>query len=78
MDTWLGIISVLFVVGVMAYARLSTSSSPKTEHSFTVTAAIVLAAYLVFPVLTILAAGLLLIALLLSVAHLPGRPRLEA
>ena len=61
----------------MAYVWLSTSSSPETEHPFTVAAAIVLAGYLMFPVLAILAAGLLLIALLLFVAHLQERGRLK-
>jgi hypothetical protein len=39
--------------------------------------AILVAGYLVFPVLAILAAGLLLIALLLVVAHVQERRRLR-
>jgi hypothetical protein len=39
--------------------------------------AILVAGYFMFPVLAILAAGLLLIALLLFVAHLQERPRLR-
>jgi len=68
---WLGVLSVVFVVGIAAYVWLSASLDQ------TVGMAILVAGYFMFPVLAILAAGLLLIALLLFVAHLQERPRLR-
>ena len=68
---WLGVLSVVFVVGIAAYVWLSASLDR------TVGMAILVAGYFMFPVLAILAAGLLLIALLLFVAHLQERRRLR-
>jgi uncharacterized membrane protein len=68
---WLGVLSVVFVVGIAAYVWLSASLDQ------TVGMAILVAGYFMFPVLAILAAGLLLIALLVFVAHLQERRRLR-
>jgi len=69
---WLGVLSVVFVVGIAAFVWLSASLDQ------TVGMAILVAGYFMFPVLAILAAGLLLIALLLFVAHLQERRRLRS
>ena len=60
-------VSVLVVFGVAVY--MWSASSDRT--------AILVAGYLMFPVLGLLAAGLLLIALLLFLAHLVERRRLR-
>ena len=73
---WLGVLSIVFVVGIAVYVWLSAPLA-QTESSFTVGTAILVAGYLMFPVLAILAAGLLLIALLLFVAHLQEGRRLR-
>ena len=72
---WLGIVSVFAVLGFALYA--CSASSDRTESSFTVGTAILVAGYLIFPVLGLLAAGFLLIALLLFLAHLVERRRLR-
>jgi len=69
---WLAVLSVVFVVGIAAFVWLSASLDQ------TVGMAILVAGYFMFPVLAILAAGLLLIALLLFVAHLQERRRLRS
>ena len=73
---WLGVLSIVFVVGIAVYVWLSAPLA-RTGSSFTVGTAILVAGYLMFPVLAILAAGLLLIALLLFVAHLQEGRRLR-
>ena len=73
---WLGVLSVVFVLGIAVYVWLPAPLA-QTESSFTVGTAILVAGYLMFPVLAILAAGLLLIALLLFVAHLQEGRRLR-
>ena len=64
---WLGMVSGLVVFGVAVY--IWSASSDRT--------AILIAGYLMFPVLGLLAAGLLLIALLLFLAHLVEGRRLR-
>ena len=73
---WLGVVSIVFVFGIAAYVWLSAPLG-QTGSSFTVGTAILVAGYLMFPVLVILAAGLLLIVLLLFLAHLQERHRLR-
>jgi len=63
----------VFAVAVFAW----TAPSDQIGSSFRVVTAIVVVGYLMFPLLALLAAGLLLIALLLFLAHLEERRRLR-
>ena len=69
---WLGVVFVVCVFGIAVYVWLSAPLD-QTGSSFTVGTAILVAGYIMFPVLAILAGGLLLIAVLLFVAHLQER-----
>lgn len=66
----LSLVAVVIVMSVgLLYSAWPRSADPDGGHAFTVSTAILIAGYLTFPILALLAIGLLLVALLLVVGQ---------